>query len=270
MKGWISLHRKIQEHWLYEEERVFSKFEAWVDILLMVNHEPKKIMFDGELIDVQKGQRITSIRKLGERWNWSRTKVTAFLTMLEKDGMIQTKKDTKKTLLTVVNYGFYQGSEGQEMTPKSHSNDSEVTQKSTNNNENNDNNENKKEPAASKLKFEAIHMELAEYLLGKIRENHPELKEPNLKQWAVTFRLMIERDNREPEKIRRCIDWVSAHDFWHKNILSADKLRKQYDKLAIQAKETPLNVIKGGKQHETNQPHYQSDYSKYNFRKRNM
>ena len=108
MTGWISLHRSIQKHWLFEEKRKFSRFEAWIDILLMVNHSDNKIMHDGDLITVKRGQRITSLRQLGERWSWSITKVDKYLKILESDGMLVVKKDTKKTVLTVVNYDDYQ------------------------------------------------------------------------------------------------------------------------------------------------------------------
>lgn len=96
MTGWISLHRSIQKHWLFEEKRKFSRFEAWIDILLMVNHTDNKIMHDGDLITVKRGQRITSLRQLGERWSWSITKVDKYLKTLESDGMLVVKKDTKK------------------------------------------------------------------------------------------------------------------------------------------------------------------------------
>lgn len=149
MTGWISLHRSIQEHWLFKEKRKFSRFEAWVDLLLLVNHKSKKTMIDGELITVKRGQRITSLRKLGERWNWSRTKVEKFLKVLEKEKMLVVKKDSKKTVLTVVKYDDYQNEElekrhrnDSEVTVKRQSNDTEMTLKNTNNNDNNDNNEN--------------------------------------------------------------------------------------------------------------------------------
>ena len=41
-KGWISINRKLQTHWLWNEKRQFSKLEAWLDILLTVNHSEQK------------------------------------------------------------------------------------------------------------------------------------------------------------------------------------------------------------------------------------
>lgn len=149
MAGWISLHRSIENHWLYEEDRKFSKFEAWVDLLLMVNHKDNKTIMDGKLVTVKRGQRITSLRKLGDRWKWSLTKVDSFLRLLEQDKMIVVKKDTKKTLVTIVNYDVYQNVDlekrhrkDREKTEKEHRKDREKTQKKTNNNDNKENNEN--------------------------------------------------------------------------------------------------------------------------------
>ena len=107
MSGWISIHRKIQDHWLWKE-KPFDKRSAWIDILLMVNHEDKKVLLRNELIEVKRGSRITSIRQLCERWGWSNTKVKNFLNLLEKDNMLIVKSDSKKTTLTVVNYNDYQ------------------------------------------------------------------------------------------------------------------------------------------------------------------
>lgn len=144
-KGWISLHRQIQEHWVWKD-KPFSKGQAWLDILMMVNHEDKKVLLGTELVEVKRGSRITSIRQLCDRWGWSNTKINSFLTVLENDGMLVVKSDTKKTVLTVVNYSDYQVSKNEEndteTTEKRHGNDTETSQKHTNNNDNNENNEN--------------------------------------------------------------------------------------------------------------------------------
>ena len=138
MAGWISLHRQIQEHELWQD-KPFSRGQAWIDILLMVNHQDEKIMFDGNITIVKRGSRITSIRKLCERWGWSNSKVIKFLKLLQDEKMLDYISDKKKTVLTVVNYGSYQN----EDTLKRHRNTTETPLKHTNNNDNNDNNDNK-------------------------------------------------------------------------------------------------------------------------------
>ena len=108
MEGWISLHRQLQEHWLWKSKEPFDKRSAWIDLLLMVNHQKEKIEFDKELIDVERGQRITSLEKLAKRWKWSRHKVSDYLNQLEQDGMLVQVRDSKKTLVSIENYDKYQ------------------------------------------------------------------------------------------------------------------------------------------------------------------
>lgn len=141
MQGWIKLHRKIQEHWLYQEKRKFSRFEAWIDLLLIANHEDAKIALGNELIEVKRGQRITSIRQLCDRWGWSNTKVIQFLKLLQNDGMLTVKSDSKKTLITIENYDFYQGTDDKKATENRHESDTKQTKKHTNKNVKNDKNE---------------------------------------------------------------------------------------------------------------------------------
>ena len=95
-KGWISVHREIQDHWVWEE-KPFSKGQAWLDLLMMANHKDNKFVFNGELIEVARGAFITSELKLMERWGWSKSKVRNFLKMLENDSMITKKSDNRKT-----------------------------------------------------------------------------------------------------------------------------------------------------------------------------
>jgi DNA-binding transcriptional regulator YhcF (GntR family) len=128
MAGWQKIYRDIQEHWLWED-KPFSRGQAWIDLILLVNHEDNKTLIDGELIDVKRGSKITSLRKLAEQWGWSVSKVKKFLEQLEKDKMIVFRSDNKKTLVTIENYGIYQGKENTEITVKEQSNNTEVTQK---------------------------------------------------------------------------------------------------------------------------------------------
>lgn len=103
--GWISIHRKIIDNWVWEE-KPFSRGQAWIDLLLRANHADKKVVLGNEIIMVPKGSLVTSEIKLAEAWGWSKTKVRAFLMLLENDSMIVKKSDRKKTTINIVNYGF--------------------------------------------------------------------------------------------------------------------------------------------------------------------
>lgn len=141
-KGWIKLHRSIKDNWIRNNNEPFDKRSAWIDLILSANHEDTKIIFSGKLIKVDRGSRITSIRKLCVKWRWSNTKVIKFLNTLQEDGMITYKSDTKKTVYSICNYNDYQKNEllenDTETTQKRHRNDTETTQKHTNKNDKND------------------------------------------------------------------------------------------------------------------------------------
>ncbi len=143
MEGWIKLHRVIMQHGFYYE-KPFSKLSAWIDLLLCANHVDNKVYFDGNFIEVKRSQLITSIRKLCERWGWSNTKVVRFLECLKNESQIHFKSDTKKTVITIVNYDLYQN----EKTQKHFKNDAETSQKHTNKNVKNEKNDkNLKDPS---------------------------------------------------------------------------------------------------------------------------
>lgn len=110
MAGYIKLYREIQEHWTWQD-KPFSKGQAWIDLLMMANHDSNKVILGNEIIHVERGCLVTSEVKLAERWGWSRCKVRAFLDLLKQDEMIVKKSDSKKTCLKIVNYSVWQNSE---------------------------------------------------------------------------------------------------------------------------------------------------------------
>lgn len=125
-KGYIKVYRDIRDHWIWKD-KPFSRGQAWIDLIMLVNHEDKKIPFMGAPVLVKKGSKITSIRQLADRWGWSKMKVSRFLDVLESDGMLIQKRDSKKTLITLVNYGNYQDLTTKRGTVKGHKKDSEKT-----------------------------------------------------------------------------------------------------------------------------------------------
>lgn len=109
-KGWIKFWRKMQDNWLWEERRKYSKFEAWVDLLMSANHAPQKTLIGSELVKVERGEFITSQVQLAKNWRWPRTTVQRFLDLLQHDEMIVLKTGSKMGRITICNYGDYQES----------------------------------------------------------------------------------------------------------------------------------------------------------------
>lgn len=106
--GWIKVYRGIRKHWLWQDgnERYLK---WWIDLLMMVNHEPKKVLVNGTLVIVGIGERLTSIRKLSKHWGASTHTVAKFLDLLKADEMISLRKTrTDGTTVKVLNYAAYQ------------------------------------------------------------------------------------------------------------------------------------------------------------------
>jgi hypothetical protein len=162
-KGWISIHREIQDHWIWQDKREFSKAEAWIDILLNVNHADQKKVIKNTLFEVKRGQSIKSQLTWAKRWNWNRSKVHRFLELLEKDKMIVLKPNSKTTQLTVCNFDSYQRARTSNEHQMNIKRTSDEHQTNINNNINNINNDNK----YTKLDFFADWNEVRNTVLKK-------------------------------------------------------------------------------------------------------
>lgn len=109
VQGWIRVYRKLEDNVLWKNNEPFDRRSAWIDLLLMANYKDNEMLFDGKTFVVKCGQCLTSIRKLGVKWSWSKDRVLKFLRLLESIGMITKTSTNKRTLITIVNYEIYQG-----------------------------------------------------------------------------------------------------------------------------------------------------------------
>ena len=107
-KGWIRLYRQLTDSTIWNCG-AFDKRSAWIDLLLSVNYEQAVIDFNGHPFTIRPGQTLTSISKLAQRWQWSRARVVRYLNTLEQYNMVTRKRIGSGTLLTVENYGKFQG-----------------------------------------------------------------------------------------------------------------------------------------------------------------
>ena len=106
-------------------------------------------------------------------------------------------------------------------------------------------------PSERAFKYSEIHKNLAKLLETKIKERMPRHRftgKEYLEQWANEFRIMEEKEEVAPAEIEKLIVWVSKHDFWYRNIRSADKLRKQFGVLWAEMED---EAKKRGKRFET-------------------
>lgn len=54
-------------------------------------------------------------------------------------------------------------------------------------------------------------------------------------RWRDAARLMLDRDERDPDEAALLIDWCQADSFWRANVQSMPTFREQYDRLRLQA-----------------------------------
>lgn len=105
--GWIKLDRKLLDNqiWL---RKPFSWGQAWVDLLLLANHEDHTALIGRELVECKAGEVNRSQKWLAERWGWSRSQVRHFLATIETNSSATITTDNKKTVVTIENWGKYQ------------------------------------------------------------------------------------------------------------------------------------------------------------------
>ncbi len=137
MKGWISLHRKILDNPILTRGRQYSRFEAFVYMLLKANHKDNKALIGNNLIIIKKGSFITSQKKLMKEFNWGSSRLRTFLKLLESDGMIETNTNTISTHITINNYKELQGLQNTNELQTKHKQTANKMQTKTNNNDNN-------------------------------------------------------------------------------------------------------------------------------------
>jgi len=109
MEGWIKLHRKIQDHWIWQDDKYFK---WWSIILLNVNHSESKFPVGDELMLCKPGESFKSIETWTSLFSCSKKTTVKFFLLLKNDDMISTKivgkGNRRKHLLTVANWMDYQ------------------------------------------------------------------------------------------------------------------------------------------------------------------
>lgn len=237
--GWISVYRKIQNSFVWTNS---DQLKLWLLVLMKVNHESNKFLFNGQEVCLNSGQMVTGRDALGIEFNRgvkhehqvSAVTLWRWIKKFKSEQMLNIKSNSKYSVITVINWNQYQQGEQQlNITRSSH--DHHLF---TNNNDNNDNNVNKEyksKKSTPTYDDQSPYLILAKELFEEIRKNNPETKKPNLQNWANVMRLMVERDKRTTKKISNMIKWSQNDDFWSGVVLSASSLRKDYDKMASQA-----------------------------------
>lgn len=98
---WVKVYRRLTEHWLYKNPAYTN---IWLAILFGTNYRPSKAVIRGEVVEIGRGEMLTSTNRLAVISNTGRQQVRTFLRLAEADGMICLKSNQHVTIVKVMNY----------------------------------------------------------------------------------------------------------------------------------------------------------------------
>jgi len=105
-KGWVKLYRGQFFHWI--SKKPWCDGYAWCYLYSQANHKPGMINFRNEYIKIDRGQFLTSKKKLMKLFGWTRAHINNFILGLNTDHMITYRTTHRYTLITIGNYKVYQ------------------------------------------------------------------------------------------------------------------------------------------------------------------
>jgi hypothetical protein len=109
--GFIKLSRKFFTNHLWNEARVYSKCEAWLDLIQMARIEQSKVIVNNKVIELQRGETCASVRYLAKRWSWGEQKVRTYMKNLVDFSMVTQRQHSGETVVSLVKYSAYNGSQ---------------------------------------------------------------------------------------------------------------------------------------------------------------
>ena len=209
--------------------------------------------------------------KVSKRFNNNRNKSNMYEIVLGNILLSDVKKNEEENIPTQTdNNDFDNGHFDSGQSDHSHfehsqnrgTNSNSLNSNSINNNSNKK--EKRKQTSVNKFTDDSIELQSAQLLLKMIKNINPKYKQPNLQKWADVIRLMIERDERDPEDIRKVIIFAQTNNFWKTNILSTQKLRDKFDTLMTQML-TAEKQTQGGQYNANNQRNKPQQTKQSNF-----
>jgi hypothetical protein len=119
-RGHIKIARKafVDDKW-WREKRVFSKWEAWEDMIQLAQYEAREFTSTKfGTIRLERGEFVLSLRKMAERWNWSFQSVRSFTRSATFRTRLATQRETQAgTVYLIVNYDLYQSADSEVTHP---------------------------------------------------------------------------------------------------------------------------------------------------------
>lgn len=100
-RGWLN-------HPVLRPKGEFSRAEAWAWMIEEAAWKTARAEIAGAIVTLQRGQLSHSVRFMARAWRWSIGKVQRFVSLLNRERMIDIATDTGTTVITICNYDKYQ------------------------------------------------------------------------------------------------------------------------------------------------------------------
>lgn len=133
MKGWIKLHRQLLCSHIFQNEKLLK---IWIWCLMKATHKEKEQIVGRQKVKLKKGQFVTGRNAAAAELGMAPSTAWDYLKLLEAESCINIKSNNKFSVVTVVNWAFYQGS--------NENFDSKIDSKKTTNEQQMDTNKNEK------------------------------------------------------------------------------------------------------------------------------
>ncbi|MFP3953108.1 MAG: conserved phage C-terminal domain-containing protein [Candidatus Acetothermia bacterium] len=104
-RGYIKLFRQIKENPIYTNSRALH---VWIECLLRATHKKHEVYNKREKLVLEPGQFLLGRHEFAESVNMSPSTAWYWIDQLEVNNMIDTKRTSKGTIATIVNWIKYQ------------------------------------------------------------------------------------------------------------------------------------------------------------------
>lgn len=249
-RGFFVVHRRARRGWLWQLPP--DQFKVAMTILADANWCDGTTVSAGRVVEIKRGQLMTSIASLARETGVSEKRVRTTLKLLEKAGFLASETTNRFRILSLPNYDFYQGLEhwqgqadgqvngqatGKQRASQGQATGNDITREPVN--------QGTREPDMSSAppsdsrEGKAPHPRalrgaevLRDYILAADPGNRigKSWNERTHRDWARTIDLMHRRDGRSFDEIAAAVHWL----FTAENLFvvhSASALRKKFDSI---------------------------------------
>lgn len=117
--GWIKLHRELKENPIYQESKAVH---CWIECLLRARHKTKEVYLKRKKIKLLPGMFVMGREEFGKSIGMSGSTAWYWLQRFESERMVDIKKTTKGSIVTVSKWNNYQQVDNKKTTKKQQKN----------------------------------------------------------------------------------------------------------------------------------------------------